>query len=352
MKIDMNLDLGAAASAEDWVKNSRIKEKEAKAEAKRLAELKKKQLEEEEDELLEQSSSMYNSSHLKGLRVMHAARDFEEGQEVILTLKDTGLLEKDEDGKILGLNEEGDVLENVNIADKDRRVERETKKRRLNQPVYSALDDYEFQDGVATGSRAPLLPQYEREKKAAPKFELGDGGVAAFDPEAAAAARAAASAAKIESLLTMSKSASDFYSATEYVAFAKGKKRDKKNKAFRKKSTDEDEDEAPKNTLADSGAAESKEMDVDGHDNGTSAATKVKPKVLAPIKFQSIDLDEDDPDLAQALARSRRLALQTRPKEGEQDGASSAAAAVVPVEDRGAAIARALAAKIEVSVSL
>jgi U4/U6.U5 tri-snRNP-associated protein 1 len=349
----MNLDLAASASAEDWVKASRIKEKDAKSEAKRLADLKQKQLDEEEDELLEQSSSLYNASHLKGLKVMHAMNDFEEGQEVVLTLKDTSILQRDEDGKILGLNEEGDELENVNLADKDRRLERESKKRRLNQPVYSALDDYEFQNGAPTGTRAPLLPQYERERKASAKFELGAEGVAAPDPNAAVVARAAASAANVENLLSMSKEASDYYSTKEYTTFSKAKK-GKKNKAARRKDVD-DEEEGPQTVgVVDSGAIESKEMDVEAESQTQQAgASTVTRKVPAPMKFQSLDLDEDDPDMAQALAKARRLALQA--KQREQEAASvMAVEGEVPVgmEDRGASIARALAAKIDVSCIL
>jgi hypothetical protein len=350
MSLNMNLDLAASASAEDWVKASRIKEKDAKSEAKRLADLKQKQLDEEEDELLEQSSSLYNASHLKGLKVMHAMNDFEEGQEVVLTLKDTSILQRDEDGKILGLNEEGDELENVNLADKDRRLERESKKRRLNQPVYSALDDYEFQNGAPTGTRAPLLPQYERERKASAKFELGAEGVAASDPNAAVVARAAASAANVENLLSMSKEASDYYSTKEYTTFSKAKK-GKKNKATRRKDVDDEEDGPQTAGVVDSGAIESKEMDVEAESQTQQAGVStVTRKVPAPMKFQSLDLDEDDPDMAQALAKARRLALQA--KQREQEAASvMAVEGEVPVgmEDRGASIARALAAKIEVS---
>lgn len=356
MKIDMNLDLGASASAADWVKKSRVKEQDSKAEAKRLAELKQRQLEEEEDELIEQSRSLYSSSDLKGLKVMHSTNDFEEGEQVILTLADSNILEKDEDGKIIGINEEGDVLENVLFADKDRRLEREQKKRRLNQPIYSALDDYEFQDGVATGSRAPLLPQYEKEKKAQAKFELGAGGVAAYDP-GVASSRADAHAVKSQDLNTAVKEASDFYTAKEYTAFSKSKKgRDKKNKAYRKKDTDEEENNATGASAGtESGANESKEMDVEG------AETKpVVPRVVAPVKFKSLDLDEDDPDMVQALARSRRMALQKRAREDEMQtdstnngaGASWNSIAAAGAEDRGAEIARALASRAKENVEI
>lgn len=345
MKLNMNLDLAASSSAADWVKSSRIKEKDAKSEAKRLAELKQKQLDEEEEELVEQSSSLYNSSHLKGLKVMHAANDFEEGRDVILTLQDTSILTKDEDGKVVGLNDDNDVLENVNFADKDRRLERENKKRRLNQPIYSALDDYEFQDGFATGNRAPLLPQYEKEKKAQAKFELGDGGMASL--ESSTTGSVGVSTIAVQNLMSTTKEASDYFSAKEYTTFSKKKGRDKKNKTFRKKNVNEDEAEV-EHEKADDGTIESKAMEVEE----SSSAPKLAPKTLAPIKFQSMDLDEDDPDMVQALARSRRLALMQRTKEnnvknGETSWTDIAAAGT---EDRGAAIARALSAKSEVKV--
>lgn len=356
MKLNMNLDLGASASAADWVKSSRVKEQDAKVEAKRLAELKQKQLQEDEDEMVEQSRSLYSSSDLKGLKVMHSTNDFEEGHEVILTLADSNILERDEEGKILGINEEGDVLENVLFADKDRRTDRENKKRRLNQPIYSALDDYEFQDGAATGSRAPLLPQYEKEKKAQAKFELGAGGVAAFDHNAyLAQTRADSIAALQQSLHSNVKEASDYYTAKEYTSFSKKKSKDKKSKSFRKKDAADEEAEAAaqgNQTSTDSGAIESKEMDVDDSEAKPKTAPAVKPP--PPIKFQSLDLDEDDPDMAQALARSRRLALQKRAKDDEMQTDSTAApttnsqwgsVAAVGVADRGAEIARALAAR-------
>jgi len=345
MKIDLNLDMASSASAADWVKKSRVKELDAKAEAKRLAELKQRQLEEEEDELVEQSRSLYSSSDLRGLRVMHSTNDFEEGEQVILTLADSDILERDEDGKVIGINEEGDVLENVLLADKDRRVEREQKKRRLNQPIYSALDDYEFQDGVATGSRAPLLPQYEKEKKAQAKFELGDGGVAAFDPSVSS--NRVENTIKAQALVSAVKEASDYYTAKEFTAFSKSKKgRDKKNKAYRKKGAEEDETER---AVEDSGVNESKSMEVEGD----IESKPVVPRVVAPIQFKSIDLDEDDPDMVQALARSRRLALQKRAREEEMqtDGADAPnALTAARTEDRGAEFARAMAAKYKDNV--
>ena len=124
-------------SAADWVKRSRKKEKEViseKDKAKLQAEMANKRLQEEEEESL-RNGSKYNSSHLKGLQVMHAAKDFDIGQEVILTLADSDILEKDEDGHVLGITGEVDFLENVNMTDTDRRLDREKRAKRLKQPV-------------------------------------------------------------------------------------------------------------------------------------------------------------------------------------------------------------------------
>ena len=128
-------------SAADWVKRSRKKEKEViseKDKSKLQAELASKRLEEEEEESM-RNGSKYNSSHLKGLQVMHSAKDFDIGLDVILTLADSDILEKDEDGHVLGVTEDVDFLENVNMTDTDRRLDREKRAKRLKQPVRTLL---------------------------------------------------------------------------------------------------------------------------------------------------------------------------------------------------------------------
>lgn len=124
-------------SAADWVKRSRKKEKEVindKDRAILQAEAAMKRLEEEEEEAM-QNGTKYNASHLKGLQVMHSVKDFDIGQEVILTLADSSILEKDDDGHVLGITGESDFLENVNMTDTDRRLDRERRAKRLKQPV-------------------------------------------------------------------------------------------------------------------------------------------------------------------------------------------------------------------------
>ena len=51
------------------------------------------------------------------MQVTHGAEAFEAGDSVILTLKDQGILEEDEHGKVTGLAKEDDELENVAIKE-------------------------------------------------------------------------------------------------------------------------------------------------------------------------------------------------------------------------------------------
>lgn len=55
-------------------------------------------------------------------QVTHGAEAFESGNSVILTLKDQGILDEDEHGRVSGLAENDDELENVHMKEADVRV--------------------------------------------------------------------------------------------------------------------------------------------------------------------------------------------------------------------------------------
>ncbi len=241
----MTLDLAGPLSTTDWVKQSRLKETSDKNNALRLAELQKRRLDEEEEDYIAQASA-YSSSDLKGLRVKHGDSDFETGQHVILTLADSDLLEMDDQGKAIGINEDSDVLENVNFADTDRRLERENRVKRNRQPIYSALDDAEFADGVVPGTRGPLLAQYEKEKKAAPKMLLGENGIVVSE-RVKTVDTATNNFGSVHSLLSQIKTASDYLTVKETATFHKRNAKDKGVRKTRKKDTgDEDDSVTPK----------------------------------------------------------------------------------------------------------
>ena len=147
----------------------------------------------------------------------------------------------DEYGKVVGLQETDDTLENVNLADADRKNERDKTIKRNRQPIYSALDDYEFQEGVEPGTKAPLLPQYEKEKKQGPKLELGEAGTIEL-PRYKQADKNRVISGEVHSLAVEKRDISDYYTKKEFSKFSKSRG-DKKKKRKLRKRDDEDEDD-------------------------------------------------------------------------------------------------------------
>ena len=95
MKLNLGLQIEGSATAADWVKQSRLREKEISIqEAKKQAELLLKRQDEEDEELLALSKikQAYSAADLKGLKIMHDFKDFEAGQDVILTLADSSIV--------------------------------------------------------------------------------------------------------------------------------------------------------------------------------------------------------------------------------------------------------------------
>jgi U4/U6.U5 tri-snRNP-associated protein 1 len=103
--IGEQLKASASSSALDWVKQSRTKVDVVAAAAKKKTEQQAKQAE-------------YDASALAGMVVGHDIKSFDEGDEVVLTLKDTRVLA--EDGN--DLNDEQDELVNVELSERDRRI--------------------------------------------------------------------------------------------------------------------------------------------------------------------------------------------------------------------------------------
>ena len=170
----------ALLSAADWVKRSRKKE---------LIPIIPKT-----DTKKDISSSSYDATALKGLQVKHDAEDFELGEEMILTLADAPLLQRDTNThKIIGLAsdhrksshtngdaEDEDILENINLAENDKRNDRIKQLKRLKQPIYTAYDDNEFSESGymntnnnldesngqhITKKRRSILSQYDADEK-------------------------------------------------------------------------------------------------------------------------------------------------------------------------------------------
>ncbi|KAK7104097.1 U4/U6.U5 tri-snRNP-associated protein 1-like [Littorina saxatilis] len=159
-------DEGAMA----WVKKNRKSQKE-----KELAQKRAKLLEEMDEEfgignLVDQElggagKKKYTSRDLSGLRVEHNLEKFKEGSGVILTIKDKGVLDEEED----------DVLVNVNIQD-DERAEKNVENKNTN-PDYKPYDEPEF-DEYGMLKAKDVLDKYDEEIHGEKResFVLGSGG--------------------------------------------------------------------------------------------------------------------------------------------------------------------------------
>ena len=115
--------LGEAAAADDddmmaWVNKSRkIEEKRRKEERRKAEELARKLAEQDDEAEESEGDDIYGGKDLAGLRVRHGLEEVNEGETMILTLKDSSIL----DDKLQGINEEEDELENVNVAQEHKR---------------------------------------------------------------------------------------------------------------------------------------------------------------------------------------------------------------------------------------
>jgi U4/U6.U5 tri-snRNP-associated protein 1 len=103
------------------------------------------------------SSSNYEEKDLAGMNVAHSAAELQEGSTTVLTLADDFILETDDTNKVLGLNEDKEQLENVDLVDQRNVSEGLKAKRKMELGMgraggYAGFDDDEFEElGGATG---------------------------------------------------------------------------------------------------------------------------------------------------------------------------------------------------------
>ncbi|XP_068177640.1 U4/U6.U5 tri-snRNP-associated protein 1 [Antennarius striatus] len=206
-----------------WVEKSRKLAKE-----KEMAEKRAKLLEEMdeefgvsslvEEEFAQSRKHAYTSQHLKGLKVQHQVESFNEGQTVILTLQDKGVLQEEED-----------VLVNVGMVDKEKAEKNvELKKKK---PDYKPYEEEESVDDMVTFKRPSILSKYDEEIEGEKKksFRLSIGGFADGERERELQAMREALRSQAQSLEMPTLSiASEYYTPEEMVSFKKTKCRVKK----------------------------------------------------------------------------------------------------------------------------
>lgn len=206
-----------------WVEKSRKLEKE-----KEMAEKRAKLLEEMdqefgvsslvEEEFGQSKNNAYTSRELKGLKVQHKVDSFTEGQTVILTLEDKGVLDEKED-----------VLVNVGLVDKEK-AEKNVELRK-KKPDYKPYDEEESVDDMVSLKQQSVLSKYDEEIDGEKKksFRLTTGGVAHGEREKELQAMREMLRSQAQSLQMPSLSiASEYFTPQEMVGFKKTKRRVKK----------------------------------------------------------------------------------------------------------------------------
>lgn len=218
-----------------WVERSRKLAKE-----KEMAEKRAKLLEEMDEEfgvsnLVEEEFAQikqdaYTSRDLKGLKVQHKVESFSEGQTVILTLEDKGVLEEEED-----------VLVNVGLVDKEKAEKNvELKKKK---PDYKPYEEEESVDDMVSFKSRSVLSKYDEEIEGEKKksFRLNTGGFADGERERELQAMKEMLRNQAQSLEMPALSiASEYYTPQEMVGFKKTNHRVKKTRKKEKTSIADD----------------------------------------------------------------------------------------------------------------
>ena len=241
-----------------------------------------------EQELRDREERGYSSRDLAGVKVAHAAKDFEEeGGEQVLTLKDATIEENEE---------EGDELENLQLVEKEKLNEKLNLKKK--KPVYNPNDEGE--DGPKV-----LLQQYDEviDGKKRKRFMLDGEGFMAQEQTASQKNGTAGSKNQAISLdILKDLPASDYQEPSE-VKMKKPKK--KKDKSTRRKAA-EDDDVSPMAEL-NGDVTNGDTMDVD-----ETPSISNKPSKPASTFV-------DDEDLQSALTEQRRAVLKKRKKMKPED---------------------------------
>lgn len=277
-----------------WVEKSRKMAKE-----KEMAEKRAKLLEEMDEEfgvssLVEEEfgqsrKDAYTSGDLKGLKVQHKVESFNEGQTVILTLQDKGVLEEEED-----------VLVNVGLVDKEKAEKNvELKKKK---PDYKPYEEEESVDDMVTFKSHSVLSKYDEEIEGEKKksFRLNTGGFADGERERELQAIKEALRNQAQSLEMPSLTiASEYYTPEEMVGFKKTKRRVKKIRKKEKQTVGVEhlDDTRSSDFGSRTRGRGRKPVDEDGEEvkeEEESRIPNVVPQMSDDIRMAEMDISEDE----------------------------------------------------------
>ncbi|PVH83813.1 SART-1 protein [Cadophora sp. DSE1049] len=285
---DEDEDLGAKA----WLMKQKKRQKEIEKARKR------------EQELADaEAAAEYTAKDLAGVKVGHELDTFQEGEDQVLTLKDTTIDENEE---------EGDELENLDLREREKLKDKLDLKKK--KPVYNPHD-------VDENGETGILAHYDEEidGKKRNRFTLdGIGSTTEATVEGASAKKLKPKAISLD--LFKDEPKSDYLDISE-IKIKKPKK--KKVKSTRQKAADEDDIfpvVEPTDTLAENGDS----MEVD-------PPAQPKKRTFEDMPFV------DDEDLQASLAAQRRSALKKRQRLRPEEIAQQfkEEASTTPAENEG-----------------
>ncbi|XP_065085690.1 U4/U6.U5 tri-snRNP-associated protein 1 [Ochlerotatus camptorhynchus] len=259
-----------------------------------------------DQEVRDSRREAYKERDLRGLRVEHDVEEFQEGRQVILTLKDADVLDE----------EVGDTLVNVNMID-DERYKKNVEKRK-QKPNQYGYDVYNQDDVDEFGfpKERDVLGKYDEEIGGSKKSSFTIGSNAEHDASEKRRQleiRAKLQNKKLDSLdivpLTL---ASEYYNEIELASFKKPKKKVRK---IRQKLRPDD--------LLAAVPESSSSQDLGSRSARRSAPTATETELQFRIRRQdlivtddtpflqedltNVTVEEDDEDLQAVLSRTRRL---------------------------------------------
>merc|ERR1712050_16018 len=228
--------LGEASSDEEggvkaWVNKSRKIEKQRKKAEKKEAYFRQRDAEMAEEARIleeEQRQKAYGQNALEGLTVDHDLERFGEGKDVIMTLKDSRIMDEE-----TGKNLDGDVLVNVDMLAKEQSEKYiENVKKSKNKQGYNPLEKYDETNlEMAAFGEKKLLSKYDEtidgEKRK--KFRIGsDGKIDTTMVDIKRQMREDMVKNSVNLNLGEIKISSDFYTPDEMQGFKKRKRKVKK----------------------------------------------------------------------------------------------------------------------------
>ncbi|OBT84573.1 hypothetical protein VE02_06341 [Pseudogymnoascus sp. 03VT05] len=270
--------LGEADEGDQDAKSWLIKQKKRQREIEKARKLEKERAEAEKE-------AEYTEKDLAGVKVGHELGTFQEGEDHVLTLKDTTIDENEG---------EGDELENTDLREREKLKDLlELKKKK---PVYNPNDIDDSEDRT-------ILSHYDVEidGKKSSRFTLDGQGSTKEQLEAIKSGTARGMQPKAISLDFLKDEPSSDYTDAADIKIRKPKK--KKAKSTRQRAVDEDDivppmDEAP---------ADSNDTEVN------SGVPIIKKRTYEDVSFV------DDDDLQASLAAQRRNALKKRKRVRPED---------------------------------